>query len=537
MNVDKARKEWHNSGRTIVCLLAWPQQRILRLLRDLFVEYDRLRKEYDDLRKERAADKRTISELEKNLTERERKLAERDEEIREKDERIADLDRQLSGRKKDSTDSSKPPSSDGPAAGKRTHPQRPKSKRKPGGQPGHPGRCRNLVPIEQVKQVIRMLADSCKRCKRRFTEREKQAALQNRNNVHRHQVAEIPEMKSETTEYQFGSVVCCCGESNRVPIPAEIRSGSGPRLVALVSYLTVFCRMPRRKVEQLLEGALGTPIALGGTQRHVEESSQALQIPYQELEQQLRHEPVINGDETGWRKNGEKRWLWVLVARCFAFFVVATSRGSKVLEQILGPVFAGILCSDRFSAYIKYHKGIAQFCWAHLKRDLLGIEQLGKTTDADRFARDALALHARLFRLWHRYRGGTIDRNQLIGRAMPIEKKFFALGERYLDSEDAGVRALAALFFFLIERLFAFVNHHGVEPTNNISERTIRTAVQWRKICFGNRSEAGEVATARLLTAAATCSIQKRNLLHYLTEVVRYHRKGLPAPSLVSTAA
>jgi len=528
MNVDKARKEWHNSGRSILWLLAWPHQRILRLLRDLFVEYDRLRKEYDNFRKERAAEKRTISDLEKNLTER-------DEEIHEKDERIADLERQLSGHKKDSTNSSKPPSSDGPAAGKRKHPQRPKSKRKPGGQPGHTGRCRNLVPIEQVKQVIRMLPNSCRRCKRKFTEKEKQVALQ--NNVHRHQVVEIPEMKSETTEYQFGNVVCCCGESNRLPIPAEIRSGSGPRLVALVSYLTVFCRMPRRKVEQLLEGALGTSIALGSTQRHVEETSQALQIPYQELEQQLRHEPVLNGDETGWRKDGEKRWLWVWVARAFAFFVVAESRGSKVLEQILGPVFAGILCSDRFSAYIKYHKGIAQFCWAHLKRDLLGIDQLGKTNDADHFARDALALHARLFRVWHRYRGGTIDRDQLIDKAMPIEKKFFALGERYLDSEDAGVRALAALFFFHIERLFAFICHAGVEPTNNISERTIRTAVQWRKICFGNRSEEGEVATARLLTAAATCSIQKRNLLHYLTEAVRCHRKGLPAPSLVPTAA
>lgn len=542
MNVGKAHSQWQSSGRSIVWLLAWPHQRILRLLHDLFVEYDKLRKEYgrlrkdhDEIRKERAEDKRTISELEKNLTEREKKLAEHDEEIQEKDKRIADLEHQLAGRKKDSTNSSKPPSSDGPAAGKRIHPQRPKSKRKPGGQPGHPGRCRDLVPVDQVTRVIEMLPDSCKRCKRRFTEREKRAALE--NNVHRHQVTELPEIKPEITEYQFGSVVCCCGESNRVPIPPEIRSSSGPRLVALVSYLTVFCRMPRRKVEQLLESALGTSLALGSTQRHVEETSQALQAPHQELEQQLRHEPVLNGDETGWRKDGEKRWLWVLVARLFAFFVIARSRSSKVLEQLLGPVFAGILCTDRFSAYIKYHKGIAQFCWAHLKRDLLGIDQLGKTTDADHFARDALALHARLFRLWHRYRGGTIDRGQLIDKAMPIEKKLFALGERYLDSEDAAVRALAALFFNYTERLFAFVYHHGVEPTNNISERTIRTAVQWRKICFGNRSDAGEVATARLLTAAATCSIQNRNLLHYLTEAVRCHRQGRPVPSLLPQTA
>ena len=120
---------------------------------------------------------------------------------------------------------------------------------------------------------------------------------------------------------------------------------------------------------------------------------------------------------------------------------------------------------------------------------------------------------------------------------MPTEKKFFALGERYLDSKDAAVCALAALFFAHTERLFAFIYYSGVEPTNNISERTIRTAVQWRKICFGNRSEAGEVVTARLLTVAATCSIQKRNLLHYLTEAVRCHRQGLPVPSLLPQAA
>jgi len=508
---------------------------LLRLLHDLFIEYDRLRKAHDNLRRQHEDAGQEQSEDKRRVAELERRLAERDEEIREKDERIADFEHQLAGSRKDSTNSLKPPSSDGPAAGKRTHPQRPKSKRKPGGQPGHPGRCRSLVPVEQVTRVIPMLPDSCKGCHRKFTEKEKRAALQ--GNVQRHQVTEMPKIEPEITEYQFGSIICCCGESNRVPIPPEIRSGSGPRLVAFVSYLTVFCRTPRRKVEQLLESALGISIALGSTQKHVEETSQALQAPCQELQQQLQCEPVLNGDETGWRKNGEKRWLWVLVAQAFALFVIARSRSAKVLEQLLGPSFAGILCSDRFSAYIKYHKGIAQFCWSHLKRDILGVGQLGKTTDADHFARDALALHARLFRLWHRYRGGTIDRDQLIARAMPIEKRFFLLGERYLDSKDAAVCALAALFFAHTERLFAFIYHTGVEPTNNISERTIRTAVQWRKICFGNRSDAGEIVTARLLSAAATCSIQKRNLLHYLTEAVRCHRQGLPVPSLLPQAA
>jgi hypothetical protein len=82
---------------------------------------------------------------------------------------------------------------------------------------------------------------------------------------------------------------------------------------------------------------------------------------------------VLNLDETGWRTNGDKRFLWAFVAARCVVYTVAASRGSEVLIGLLGPVFHGILCGDRFSAYLKYHKGTAQFCWAHLKRNLLGI--------------------------------------------------------------------------------------------------------------------------------------------------------------------
>ena len=229
--------------------------------------------------------------------------------------------------------------------------------------------------------------------------------------------------------------------------------------------------------------------------------------------------------------------MWVFVAQCFVFFTIAQSRSSEVLNRILGATFEGILCTDRFSAYIKYHKGVAQFCWAHLKRDLLGAQQFARTTIADRFCRDALALHARMFRLWHRFRNGDIDRSQLIQKSIPLEKKFFALGERHLDCPDAEVRPIAAAFFWHAERLFTFIREPGVEPTNNISERAVRTAVQWRKTSFGNRSEKGEKATARLLTASGTCRMQKKNVLEFLTEAVQAHRKGLAAPSLLPPQA
>ena len=76
-------------------------------------------------------------------------------------------------------------------------------------------------------------------------------------------------------------------------------------------------------------------------------------------------------------------------------------------------------------------------------------------------------------------------------------------------------------------------NRQGVEPTNNIAERGIRPAVQWRKICFGNRSDNGATLTSRLLTVTRTCWLQKRNPLEFLVDTVTAHRSGQTAPSLI----
>jgi transposase len=304
-------------------------------------------------------------------------------------------------------------------------------------------------------------------------------------------------------------------------------------LAALIAYLTVVCRMPRRVVEALLGQVLGIEISLGSTQKCWEEASQAVAGPCRELEQQLKHEPVLNVDETGWRTNGDKRFLWAFVAARYVVYTVAATRGSAVLIRLLGAVFQGILCSDRFSAYLKYHSGKAQFCWAHLKRNLLGIVEFTKSSAVERFCRDALAEHARLFRLWHKFRSGQIDRNQLLLRSIPIEKRIFVLAERHLDSSHREVRNLARALFEHNQRLFTFLEYEGVEPTNNSAERALRTGVQWRKICFGNRSANGELATARLLTVAETCDLQRLNILAYLSAAIACHRSRKQITSLL----
>jgi transposase len=469
-----------------------------------------------------------------------REVEELRREVIERDNKIAELERKLALRRQNSTVSSKPPSSDGLAGEQRVRgSRRKKGRRKPGGQPGHLGRCRGLVPPSRVDRVIEVFPAQCRHCDGRLSRR-----MPMQGEPRRHQVTELPPVEMHITEYQCQCVVCPeCGKATQAELPDEVQGHFGPQLTAVIAYLTVVCRMPRRVVQEFLGQVLGIPLSLGSIQNSWEEASEAVAEPCAELERQLPHEPVVNSDETGYRTSGEKRWLWAIVAANFVFYKIALTRGAEVLVQLLGEVFAGILCSDRCASYLKYHKGEGQFCWAHFKRNILGVLEVGKTTDAERFCRDALALHARLFRLWRRFRGGPairygpITREQLIAKSIPLEKKFFALAERYVDSRDKDVANLALALLKHFERFFAFLRYEGVEPTNNSAERALRCAVQWRKISFGSRSAQGEVAVARLLTVTRTCRMQNRAPLDYLVTAIRSHRSALPASSLLKVSS
>ncbi len=493
------------------------------------------------LRRENERLLRENEELRRRVSERERQIAEREKQIENAEKQIADLERQLSGRKKNSTNSSKPPSSDGLAGEQRPRGRKHKSKRKPGAQPGHPGHHRRLVPSAEVNAIEVLMPGQCQHCGESLP--QKPGVMLSQGEPRRHQVTEIPAVKTHITEYQFPAMVCGhCGKTTRAPLPEEIAGHFGPQLTALIAYWTVVCRLPRRLIEAMLADVLGIEISLGSTQKAWEEVSQAVEQPVQQLQEQLPREAVLNVDETGWRTNGDKRWIWGLVANQFVFYVVACTRGSEVLVSLLGAVFRGILCCDRWVVYLTYHSGRMQLCWAHLKRNILGIADYARSPSARQFCRDALAIVARLFRLWYRFRGDLrdrrgnpqpLDRQQLLGKSIPLQKKLFALAEAHLDDADREVRNLATALFIHFERLFTFLEQEGVEPTNNGAERILRTAVQWRKISFGNRSRDGEIATARLLTVTQTCKRQQRHVIGYLTDAVRCHRRGVAAPSLL----
>jgi len=501
-------------------------------------ESERLRRENEDLR-------RQLAEKQRELVEKQQELAEKQQDVVEKQRQIEDLERKLAAANRNSTNSSKPPSSDGLAGRQRERGRRHTSKRKPGGQPGHVGHHRPWLPSSQVSAVEVVLPERCRHCGENLPQQIELVATT--GEPQRHQVTEIPPIQAQVTEYQFPQVVCGhCGQGTRAALPEAITGQFGPQLTALIAYWTVVCRLPRRLVEAMLGDMLGIAMSLGSTQKAWEQVSQAVAEPVGELQKQLPQQAVLNVDETGWRSQGEKRWLWTLVASQFVFYVVANQRSAEVLVTLLGMVFRGILCCDRWVVYFTYHSGRMQLCWAHLKRNILGIADYARSRSAQKFCRDALAIVARLFRLWYRFRGELrdrrgnpqpLDRRQLIVKSIPLQKKLFALAEAHLEDSDREVRNLATALFVHCHRLFTFLEEEGVEPTNNVAERSLRIAVQWRKISFGNRSHNGEIAVARLLTVTQTCKRQQRPVLAYLTEAVRCHRRRVAAPSLLPSAA
>ena len=225
------------------------------------------------------------------------------EQLAEQAKRIADLERQLALKQQNSTITSKPPSSDGLAGPQRERGRRRKSRRHAGGQPGHPGHHRELVPVEHVDAMVDLAPEACRRCARRLHARHSVG------DPRRHQVTELPPIAAHITEYRCHRRQCPdCGTITLAPLPDEHANQFGPQLTALIAYLTVVCRMPRLVVQRFLESALQIRISLGSTQNAWEETSASVAAPYTALEAALRHEAVVNADETGHRTNGDKRF-------------------------------------------------------------------------------------------------------------------------------------------------------------------------------------------------------------------------------------
>src|SRR3954452_7203585 len=315
---------------------------------------------------------------------------------------------------RNSSNSSTPPSANPPGAPKPVVKTR--SGRKPGGQPGHPAHHRHRLPPARVAVVLPYVPTTCAACHAALPAEPAPGDPE----PTWHQVAELPELAAVVTEHQGHARTCpCCGHLNRAAIPPEIRSHViGPRLAAVMSYLSGRFHIGRRGVEEVVEAVFEVPTSLGSVFALEAETSAALARPYREAEAAVRDAPVKNTDETGWSEKGQKRWLWGAATATVAFFVIHLRRNFEGLQALLGETITGIVCSDRWAAYSKLPLNLRQICWAHLKRDFQKLIDRGGPAEA--IGRVGLEVVDCLFADWWAFRCGELDRAGLHARLDPI---------------------------------------------------------------------------------------------------------------------
>lgn len=456
--------------------------------------------------------------------ERDARIAELERRIAELVQRVAELEARLGT---NSRNSSLPPSAN--PLGARKPVVKKKSKRRPGGPPGHAPRLKQLLPPERVTQVIALVPEQCEKCQASLPDEAQSGDPE----PTRFRNAELPKVSAEVTEYQGQARTCTdCGHVNRAVIPEGIRAHSiGPRLGAALSYLSGCHGLSKRAVEEIAQAIFDVPISLGRVANLEQEMSAALEAPHQEALEVVRAAEVKNADETSWKQRAKLVWLWGAATTQVAVFLIQAGRGIAGLKKLLGDSICGILCTDRLAAYGQVVAECRQICWAHLKRDFQKLVDRGGP--AARLGREGLLIVRKVFAAWHAFQEGKCTREQLENRMGPFVAQMSRLLERGQSSGDKSARRFFTNLTKLEVAFWTFVVIEGVEPTNNHMERLLRRAVLWRKRSFGTWSALGSRFVERVLTVVQTRRLQRQSVLEYLHDALQAHRTGQPCPRLV----
>jgi transposase len=457
-----------------------------------------------------------------------------EEVVQKQAEKIEDLERQL---KQNSRNSSKPPSTDPLTAPDR--PAKERTGRKPGGQPGHEGHKRELLPLEKVDRVEQVWPAACEECGHRLGEETVRIEV---GEAVRHQVTEIPPARATVIEFQMHAQCCPkCQHTTTAALPAGTSASSfGPRLQAVASMLSGVFRLSKRSVKCLLSDLFGVEISLGAIIACEQRTSEVLAPPVEELRGYVQEQATVNADETSWRERRQKAWLWVAVTAYATVFMIHARRGTDAARKLLGS-FAGILGSDRWCAYANHKLRKRQLCWAHLRRHF---EEFSEYKGAPgTIGACLLMLTEQVFRHWHQARDETWSQQKLQKKIRPVKRSIEELLRRGRVCGQRRVEATCNDLLNHAPALWTFLRVQGVEPTNNAAERALRSAVIMRKTSFGTHSEHGSRFIERMLTTVATLRQQNRSVIDYLEEACertnlnRRPRSLLPPGNIMTTQA
>lgn len=448
---------------------------------------------------------------------------------------IEELKLALAKATKDSSNSSKSPSSDIVKPPKKDSSGRAsRKKRKRGGQPGHQRRLRQPLPSERVDEAFVYELTDAEVRDRNLTPTDQFEIIQH---------VELLDMPIHVSEHRLRKYLTADGRTVVTQVPElQGRPIFGPRMLAMIGWLKSRAHCSYTTIATWMADILQVPVCRGYLSKLCNGViSDSLADAYDELKAAIPEQDTLGSDESSLKNNGKKHWIWCITAPLFTVFHIATSRGRKVLEELLGPDYAGIVHFDYFSSNCSFAWNFdikAQYCWSHLIRDIRFLEKHPKQRVRD-WADTLLDRSRRMFSAWHR-------RDEMSGvgfqRSMITHRdRFLQIVRKPPDSSDAAnvsarfevIELADGSRYDMSEDYFRFMFASGVEPTNNHTEQQVRHCVIDRRITQGTRSEVGQCYHQRMWTTIATCVKQGRSFFHFLHKSIAATLTGQTPPSLL----
>jgi len=444
------------------------------------------------------------------------------EYIKVLEKKIQLLEEEIARLKKNSGNSSKPPSSDIIKPIKAI--RRLGRKRNRGGQRGHRKFSRQSFEPEQVDEVI----------KHELTGKDAEGLIPLDQWLVIQQI-ELPEKMYKVIEHRVRKYLDpVTGKIHTAAIPDEIRKGGllGADVTAAVAFMKGGCHMSFSTIKKFFKEIIKLDISRGMLCKTTQKVSKSLEASYNKLASLLPNEPYIGIDETGHKDEGKKHWTWCFQTPEYTLFHIDKSRGSQVLFDLLGKAFGGTIGCDFYGAYRKFSRlsdALVQYCMAHLIREILFIAE-HPAKSLSNWANQLLKWLKKLFDTLHRSDSFT---DECFAKKMRQIKKGF-LGQMRQTPEHKLAKKLARRFEGgHAENYFRFLTDPGIEPTNNGTEREIRHTVIDRRITQGTRGDAGMRWCERIWTTVATCKKQQRNVFDFIHESVLAHWSNKKYPSLI----
>lgn len=437
---------------------------------------------------------------------------------------VSNLTDEVARLKKNSSTSSKPPSSD------ITKPpnERRQAGRKQGGQKGHKGFWRNKFDSTEIDEIKELHIKACPKCGSRRLEPESVELIKKN-----HQ-AELVDKPIKITEYiLFGRHCPCCNKTHFPSLPDGVIPSQllGPKLIALCGYMKASMGVSVSDLQEYFADVLKLRVSRSTIQNTIFRVSKALQPSHEEALASLPQQSNLNIDETGWADNGKRHWVWVFCNSLIAYFSIHKSRGCEVLKQILGETFDGSITSDFYSAYVCYASPKQQFCLAHLIRDIKFLTTLS-TEESKIFGETLLRYMRSLFKLWHNRRNLSFEQFQKKTNRIKNSLQNYISTQEFPKGSDA--RRMQRRMIKHWKAMFCFLEFPDeLQPTNNAAERDIRHLVRLRRISQGTRGTLGIEWTQRAATVVVSCRKSLINPWTFFQQAVSSHFFGSQAPSLI----